>query len=133
MKKHTNATRPTQQKLVLSAIAAGVLMICGAQASASVTSPTIGRLLWSEEFNGTSLDTTRWTADNGNGCQINLCGYGNAELQYYSPNFGTTAGIAIRLAFTCRRSTLTFSAFGRHWGWRRAVVCWCRYAAKAWI
>jgi beta-glucanase (GH16 family) len=86
VKKQSNKARSAQQKLVLSAMAASVLMIYGAQASASVTSPTIGRLLWSEEFNGTSLDATRWTADNGNGCQINLCGYGNAELQYYSPN-----------------------------------------------
>jgi beta-glucanase (GH16 family) len=55
-------------------------------AEASVTSPVIGNLLWSEEFNGTALDTKLWTAENGNGCQINLCGYGNAELEYYSPN-----------------------------------------------
>ncbi|WP_229464023.1 family 16 glycosylhydrolase [Massilia sp. 9I] len=56
------------------------------QAAASVTNPVIGQLLWSEEFNGTSLNTGAWTATDGNGCQINLCGYGNAELQYYSPN-----------------------------------------------
>ncbi|UUZ49476.1 hypothetical protein LP420_04035 [Massilia sp. B-10] len=51
-----------------------------------MTSPVIGKLLWSEEFNGSSLDTSRWTATDGNGCQINLCGYGNQELEYYSPN-----------------------------------------------
>jgi hypothetical protein len=67
-------------------IAAGLLLACGAQASASVTNPAIGQLLWSEEFNGNSVDTATWTAQDGNGCQINLCGYGNAELQYYSPN-----------------------------------------------
>jgi len=66
--------------------AAGLLLACGAQASASVTNPAIGQLLWSEEFNGPSLDASRWTATDGNGCQINLCGYGNAELEYYSPN-----------------------------------------------
>ncbi|QJE03558.1 glycoside hydrolase family 16 protein [Massilia forsythiae] len=61
-------------------------MACGAQAMASVTSPAIGQLLWSEEFNGSTLDSKTWTATDGNGCQINLCGYGNAELEYYSPN-----------------------------------------------
>lgn len=66
--------------------AAGVLLACAAQAGASVTSPAIGQLLWSEEFNGPSLDASRWTATDGNGCQINLCGYGNQELEYYSPN-----------------------------------------------
>lgn len=42
------------------------------------------RLLWSDEFNYTgSPDTTRWTYDIGNGCPT-LCGWGNAELQYYT-------------------------------------------------
>nr|WP_229428897.1 glycoside hydrolase family 16 protein [Massilia sp. ST3] len=67
-------------------MAASLLLACGSQAAASVTNPAIGQLLWSEEFNGTSLNTGAWTATDGNGCQINLCGYGNAELQYYSPN-----------------------------------------------
>jgi beta-glucanase (GH16 family) len=68
------------------AAAAGLLMACAAQANASVTNPTIGALLWSEEFNGTTLDTNTWTPYNGDGCQIGLCGYGNAELESYSPN-----------------------------------------------
>lgn len=67
-------------------IAAGVLLAASAQACASVTNAQIGQLLWSEEFNGTSLNTGVWSATDGNGCQINLCGYGNAELEYYSPN-----------------------------------------------
>ncbi|MEW6759240.1 MAG: glycoside hydrolase family 16 protein [Pseudomonadota bacterium] len=67
-------------------LSAAVLLACSAQAGAGVTNPVIGQLLWSEEFNGTTLNTTVWTPSDGNGCQINLCGYGNAELQYYSPN-----------------------------------------------
>nr|WP_307742562.1 family 16 glycosylhydrolase [Massilia varians] len=63
-----------------------MLLAAATQAAASVTNPVIGQLLWSEEFNSTSLNTGVWTASDGNGCQINLCGYGNAELQYYSPN-----------------------------------------------
>ena len=66
--------------------AGALLLAVSTQAAASVTNPVIGQLLWSEEFNGTSLNTGVWTASDGNGCQINLCGYGNAELQYYSPN-----------------------------------------------
>lgn len=68
------------------AAAASLLLTCAAQAGASVTNPTIGALLWSEEFNGTALDTNTWTPYNGDGCQIGLCGYGNAELESYSPN-----------------------------------------------
>ncbi len=67
-------------------LAAGMLLACATQAGASVTNPAIGQLLWSEEFNGAGLDASRWTATDGNGCQINLCGYGNQELEYYSPN-----------------------------------------------
>ncbi|OLY91566.1 Calx-beta domain-containing protein [Cnuella takakiae] len=40
-------------------------------------------LLWSDEFNGTSLDQAAWTAETGDGCP-NLCSWGNNELQYYS-------------------------------------------------
>jgi len=71
---------------LLRATAVGMLMGAAAHAGASVTNPTIGRLLWSEEFNGASLNASLWTPFDGNGCQINLCGYGNAELEYYSPN-----------------------------------------------
>ncbi len=67
-------------------VIAGLLLGCAVQAGASVNSPVIGSLLWSEEFNGATLNTGTWTATDGNGCQINLCGYGNAELEYYSPS-----------------------------------------------
>lgn len=39
-------------------------------------------LVWSDEFNGTALDLTKWGYDFGTGCP-DLCGWGNAELQYY--------------------------------------------------
>ena len=65
---------------------ASLLLAASAAASASVTSPVIGKLLWSDEFNGATLDTRIWTASNGNGCQIGLCGYGNQELEYYHPD-----------------------------------------------
>ena len=39
-------------------------------------------LVWSDEFNGTSLDPANWTHDIGDGCP-SLCGWGNNELQYY--------------------------------------------------
>ena len=41
-------------------------------------------LVWSDEFNGTELDNSSWTAETGDGCP-NLCGWGNNELQYYMP------------------------------------------------
>ena len=43
-------------------------------------------LVWSDEFDGTSVDDSKWSYDLGDGCQISpdLCGWGNNELQYYT-------------------------------------------------
>jgi beta-glucanase (GH16 family) len=43
-------------------------------------------LLWEDNFDqGDSLDTKdKWEYQQGNGCDINLCGWGNNELQEYS-------------------------------------------------
>ncbi len=89
----SNKVRNQTQKFALSAITAGIMLVYGAPAFASVTNPVIGKLLWSEEFNGTTLDTNLWMPVDGNGCQINLCGYGNQELQYYSPNNVSIANV----------------------------------------
>src|SRR5690554_5041551 len=40
-------------------------------------------LVWQDEFNGNSLDQSKWSYDVGDGCP-NLCGWGNGELQYYT-------------------------------------------------
>lgn len=39
-------------------------------------------LVWSDEFDGTALNTANWTFEMGDGCPGN-CGWGNNELQYY--------------------------------------------------
>ncbi|MGC8764689.1 MAG: family 16 glycosylhydrolase [Brevinematia bacterium] len=45
-------------------------------------------LAWSEEFNGTSVDTSRWSFDIGNG----VGGWGNQELQYYRQENARVSG-----------------------------------------
>ncbi|MEL7145603.1 MAG: family 16 glycosylhydrolase [Bacteroidota bacterium] len=40
-------------------------------------------LVWSDEFNGTSLDLTKWEPQTGDGCAEGICGWGNNELQSY--------------------------------------------------
>ena len=42
-------------------------------------------LVWQDEFDGDSLDVSKWTAYVGNGCP-ELCGFGNNEEQYYTDN-----------------------------------------------
>ena len=63
-------------------------------------------LLWNDEFNGTSLDSSKWTHQTGDGCELgpDLCGWGNAELQWYRPentviDDGTLKIIAKKEAF----------------------------------
>ncbi len=41
-------------------------------------------LVWEDNFDGTSIDGNKWTYDVGTGCQIGNCGWGNAELEYYT-------------------------------------------------
>lgn len=52
----------------------------GGGTSTDQTTPAISgyRVAWSDEFNGTSLNSSAWTAEIGAG------GWGNAELQYYT-------------------------------------------------
>ena len=42
--------------------------------------------VWSDEFDGTALDTTKWNIVLGDGCDLGegLCGFGNNELQVYT-------------------------------------------------
>lgn len=42
--------------------------------------PTI---MWQDEFDGNELDLNKWSYQIGDGCDQNLCGWGNNELQSY--------------------------------------------------
>lgn len=44
----------------------------------------VGQLLWEDNFD--TFDTAVWNKDQGDGCNIGICGWGNAELQWYLPN-----------------------------------------------
>lgn len=48
-------------------------------------------LVWSDEFDGTQLDTSKWEPQIGTGCP-SLCGWGNNELQYYRAENATVGG-----------------------------------------
>lgn len=53
-------------------------------------------LVWSDEFNGNSVDLNNWTFETGNGCAQGICGWGNNELQNYtSQNTSVGNGVLI--------------------------------------
>ncbi|MDF2180131.1 family 16 glycosylhydrolase [Aliiglaciecola sp. CAU 1673] len=39
--------------------------------------------VWADEFNGNSVDTSKWEIMTGDGCSYGICGWGNSELQSY--------------------------------------------------
>lgn len=69
---------------------AGVIAAVGLMTSASALAANY-ELVWSDEFNGTSLDESRWSYQIGDGCDIGLCGWGNNERQYYQADNVTVA------------------------------------------
>ena len=53
------------------------------------------QLVWEDDFNGNSLDQSKWIHDIGTGSQYGMWGWGNGELQYYQPqNTTLNNGIA---------------------------------------
>ncbi|MEL7534201.1 MAG: glycoside hydrolase family 16 protein [Bacteroidota bacterium] len=41
-------------------------------------------MVWSEEFEAPEIDLNTWTFEIGDGCDRNICGWGNNELEYYT-------------------------------------------------
>jgi len=42
------------------------------------------QLVWTDDFDGTSVDTTKWEFMEGDGCAFGICFWGNNERQWYS-------------------------------------------------
>ncbi|MDF1567455.1 MAG: glycoside hydrolase family 16 protein [Spirochaetaceae bacterium] len=45
---------------------------------------SFNRMVWNDEFNGSSVSSANWTYDIGTGADKGLVGWGNNELQYYT-------------------------------------------------
>lgn len=68
------------------------------------------QLVWSDEFNGNSVDLSKWAFQNGNGCP-SLCGWGNGELETYTndpKNISVANGI---LTMTAIKENVNGSSF----------------------
>ena len=47
-----------------------------------VCAAQVGQLLWEDNFN--TFNQQNWSIDTGDGCDQNICGWGNQELQWYA-------------------------------------------------
>ena len=55
------------------------------------------RVVWADEFDGTSLDLNKWSYQVGDGCAEGICGWGNNELQYYQSENVTVSGGMLKI------------------------------------
>jgi len=73
-------------------VAAALLLLWPTAASAQCPSQ-----VWSDEFNGSSLDTGKWSYQTGDGCAEGICGWGNNELQTYQTGNVTVSGGSLKI------------------------------------
>lgn len=85
------------------------LLACGGGAPADPSGDTDLQtldgwsLVWQDEFDGASLDAAKWSVQTGDGCDVDLCGWGNNELQWYQADNAAVAGG--HLTITARRES----------------------------
>ena len=59
--------------------------------------PNCGALTFADEFEGDSLKREQWNVVTGDGCDLNLCGWGNNEQQVYNPQAAVVKGGMLQL------------------------------------
>ena len=85
-------------------------------APAPAPPPAPSPLVWSDEFNGTALDTAKWGYQLGNGGMINLPGWGNNELEYYTDRTENVRVDGGNLVITARKEAFLGTAAGGNAG-----------------
>jgi beta-glucanase (GH16 family) len=82
---------------------------------AAATNPAKWKLVWSDEFNGTAgtaPDPATWGNEVGDGTAYGIPGWGNDELEYYTPGGGNAAlDGSGNLAITTRQADGTLSCY----------------------
>lgn len=68
-------------------------------------------LSWSDEFDGTSIDPSKWSFELGTGSQYGLDGWGNNELQYYTARSSNASVADGMLRITARKESYGGQAY----------------------
>ncbi|MFK8014877.1 MAG: family 16 glycosylhydrolase [Gammaproteobacteria bacterium] len=85
-------------------IPAALSLVVAAPAWAQCVNIPDCELSWSDEFDGTEVDLTKWEFQLGDGSQFGIPGWGNNELQFYTTDNATVAdGV---LTITAREESL---------------------------
>jgi beta-glucanase (GH16 family) len=84
-----NALARTSSLALLALLAWIGGMLLTANPVAAQQCPTV---VWSDEFDGASLDQAKWSFQIGDGCNEGICGWGNNELQSYQEGNVTVGG-----------------------------------------
>ena len=83
-----NLVRTGSLEIKLARVVANLILIAGLISTKQVfAASTQWNIVWSDEFNGNSLNTGNWTFDTGNGFMSGgywVSGWGNNELEYYT-------------------------------------------------
>ncbi|WP_338590506.1 glycoside hydrolase family 16 protein [Shewanella khirikhana] len=81
--------------------------------TASLAQAANYELVWSDEFDGNSLDQSKWSYQLGDGCDIGLCGWGNNEREYYKEANVTVSGGLLTLTAKKERTKGSAYSSGR--------------------
>ena len=84
MKKNSNLSTVKAAAALLGGLALTL-------SSGVALSQSCQNLLWSDEFDGTQVNTDNWEFQEGDGCAEGICGWGNNEEQYYQAENATVS------------------------------------------
>jgi hypothetical protein len=68
------------------------------------------QLTWTDEFTASQLNTTHWTYEIGNGCDVGICGWGNNELEKYTNSSDNSRLQNGKLIITAHESVGNFTS-----------------------
>jgi beta-glucanase (GH16 family) len=76
-----------------------LLLLAGLLVSCQQSDPVLteSKLVWADEFNGDSLDLSKWEIQLGDGSDYGLWRWGNEEDQYYTANNVSVGGGFLRI------------------------------------
>ncbi len=78
---------------------------------AATTSAHAQTLVWQDNFDAATISPTTWTYDFGDGCERGNCGWGNAELEYYTSRTDNARIETGSLILEAKREAFQGSAF----------------------